>query len=786
MGRPCKCCQNVEECTGTRVFNSKAIPAPNNPDSIIGFEDQWDILRGDPFIASRGGVLLGNPATQTLLVGYKQSMGDVIALHKTPMSTSKQVNILKLNASSPVGLSGEFATPGSFINLRSRASLNGQTGLRFAKPLPNEVGSERNFGDYLFFAKENSTGDFAEGWAIRVVVKCVKEINVRGLAQDSRGFSTAPEITKYGYQVDYQLFDTDGRKVANCLVYLPAYYDWSPFHGFNGEDAINALAPLNGATNAMDMRNKSPLSKLIFTEPTEDGSVGKIISQVDNSKVFDPDNGQQIPGRVNLMGTYADPNDMIGGILNNIYIESRCDSDYVQFWVSQPSNLLVLGYWGGHGNNPVVKGDSIYPSDLFGIRDRDLSHTAPRNDFEFLLFDHKIPDSERPGNRWGFRQAQGVNYEVLEENPETEQDGNPNIFRQSFENNTHASFNFKNALMTQGSVIGTGNDSILTGDRWATGSNLGICDPCYKSMTYGSNTRNLPTPIFKIIIEDFPEESYSNGAGTDTPNASYAFNVGYQYDIDTNLNGTYYVSNPASQGSVGCASKVQPESPASICGFRNMLLSLNAGRYTTYDSGTVRSGKFPNYDYKMVRGGYRAGGEISLDFFTPHIFFSGVERFIEYFGYYTTGSLPPFPSVRFDTYLQSGWYIEMAGLQGSAYSPYHQGAQGTSQPLSPVCRNASLSENFRDNRTLRQRYGFPIRAMFSNSETNTNSIKGMDIFSSTRYLDFIFENADFGDGTLRPALVRKSKVGGFYRDPISYSPIDRATIKIFMVSEEGE
>jgi hypothetical protein len=789
MGRPCKCCQNVEECTVTRVFNSKAIFEPNNPFFPSGYEDQWDILRGDPFIASSEGILLGNPATQTLFVGYKQSMGDVIALHKTPMSTSREVNILKLNTSSPANFT---AIPGSFINLRSRASLNTQKGLRFAKPLPNQIGSERNFGDYLFFAKENSTGDFAEGWAIRVVVKCVKEINVRGLVQDFRLKSTAPEVTKYGYEVDYQLFNTDGRKVANCLVYLPAYYDWSPFHGFNGENSINALAgstlvgPGGGSTNQADVTGNA--GKITITEPTDGFPI--FISQTDNSKIFDPDNGQQIQGRANLVGIYADPNDMIGGILNNIYIESRCDSDYVQFWVSQPSNSLVFGL----GSNSIVKSESIYPSNLLGIGDTD--HGRSQNAFEFLLFDHKIPDFERPGNRWGFRQADGVKYEVVEENPETEQDGNPNIFRKSFANNTHASFNYKNALMTQGYVSGAGSDSILSGDKGFSGPTgqeyNSLCDPCFKSVTYGSNITNLPTPIFKIVIEDFPEESYSNGsANPDIPNANYGDTVGYSYNIRSNLNGTYYVSNPASQGSLGCASKGQPD-PASVCGFRNMLLSLNAGSYTIFDSGVERDGEFPDYDYRLVNGGFKFGGEISLDFFTPHIFFSGKEQFIEYRQFYNQGRLTsrPTPTNVLYEYIQSGWYIEMAGLKGSSYSPYHQGAQGVSEPLSPVCRNAAPSENQDIAKLLRQRYGFPIKAMFSNSRTTTNDIgpRFQSLVQLGDYLDFIFDNVDFGDGTFRPALIRRSRVpdSGFYTDPRSYSPIDRATIKIFMVSEEGE
>ena len=281
----------------------------------------------------------------------------------------------------------------------------------------------------------------------------------------------------------------------------------------------------------------------------------------------------------------------------------------------------------------------------------------------------------------------------------------------------------------------------------------------------------------------------------------------YEYNITSSINGTYYVTNGASLGRIGCSDGelLDGGQGTSICGLPNTLLAIDCGDYKIFDT-EINDGKITRAGELTSIGGRYRHGKITLDFFTPHVFFTGVEGLMDGLETYSRGWRLSPPVTRVDTYLHKNWYVEMAGLGGPSYfggpkTRYYKanikGGAGGPKYDSPICRNASPSTNLGINNILRRRNGFPIRAIFSNSTPSSNDILKYDTYDQNQfhYLDFVFEKVDFGGGQFRPCLHRRSRVksGNYWngtswvpRVPENWSPIDRATVKIFMVSEVGE
>jgi len=219
MGRPCKCCES-EDCTLSDLVNFKLLTDPDaiqrNKENIElrksqgrfvdPFEEftneggigppiaaganelRWDVLRGSANLSDLGAYSFDKNYTD-LILSYTGE--DFVALHKTPMSVSREIN-------------------------RMRLGLNFDVNYHQQRYEGAEVGLKHIMGDIMFFAKETGRNDFAEGWSLRIESTVATNLNyISG---------------KYvqGYDVDFMLLDENGSTVMSKRMYyadLPVYSD---------------------------------------------------------------------------------------------------------------------------------------------------------------------------------------------------------------------------------------------------------------------------------------------------------------------------------------------------------------------------------------------------------------------------------------------------------------------------------------------------------------------------------------------------------------------------------
>ena len=217
MGRPCKCCES-EDCTLSDLVNFKLLTDPDaiqrNKENIElrksqgrfvdPFEEftneggigppiaaganelRWDVLRGSANLSDLGAYSFDKNYTD-LILSYTGE--DFVALHKTPMSVSREIN-------------------------RMRLGLNFDVNYHQQRNEGAEVGLKHIMGDIMFFAKETGRNDFTEGWSLRIESTVATNLNYKS--------------GKYvqGYDVDFILLDENGSTVISKRMYyvdLPKY-----------------------------------------------------------------------------------------------------------------------------------------------------------------------------------------------------------------------------------------------------------------------------------------------------------------------------------------------------------------------------------------------------------------------------------------------------------------------------------------------------------------------------------------------------------------------------------
>lgn len=537
MGRPCKCCES-EDCTLSDLVNFKLLTdegaIQRNKENIelrksqgrfvdpfeeftnaggigppipVGANElQWDILRGSANLSDLGAYSFNKNYTD-LILSYTEE--DFVALHKTPMSVSREINRIRLGLNFNVNYHQQkaagIAVGGGII-------------------MGAEVGLKHIMGDIMFFAKEDrGRNDSVQGWSFRIESTVATNLNYGQTGQE-RDINNDGVINEFdemgkfaqGYDVDFILLDENGSPVMSKRMY---YVDLPhvPSGSLNGSrlfaDCDGFELDLNGPRGEADTNN--------------DGT----INESDETEGW------------NSLRTRSN--------ISAVHIETRCDSDTVEFWLNQNA--------------------------------------------EFLLFTYDIPQHRRPGNRWGVRKT-----DFGDERPIISGGGGmiagsdigAGVFYPS----------------TRGIVVGMGESAATDGEKafsinaatWFNSSNLVECDSCYQTLFFENGFGGIPQTIMKIVIEDYPTEAYSFFSGgsnyqfldwdsglhsyTDSEtfkNLGVSFTaLGSRRSITDftpggNVNGTYYVGPDFA----GCPDE---DSEQRFCGLPNILLKLTGGSFTTF------------------------------------------------------------------------------------------------------------------------------------------------------------------------------------------------------------
>lgn len=398
-----------------------------------------------------------------------------------------------------------------------------------------EVGLKHITGDIMFFAKETGRNDSVKGWSLRIESTVATNLNY-GQTGQSRDINSDGVINEFdemgkfaqGYDVDFILLDENGSPVMSKRMY---YVDLPEYSDFDITNIFAGIGP-----NFADF---GPF----------DSDITPLLGQADtnNDGTINESDGGGKGARLQVSAN-----------ISAVHIETRCDSDTVEFWLNQNA--------------------------------------------EFLLFTYDIPQHRRPGNRWGVRKT-----DFGDERPIIYGGGGMiaggdiagGVFYPS----------------TRGIVVGMGESAATDGEKafsinaatWFDSSNLVECDSCYQTLFFENGFGGIPQTIMKIVIEDYPTEAYSffsnryyldddfkfldwdSGFYTYTDSETFK-NLGVSYTAlgsrrsitdftpGGSVNGTYYVGPDF----VGCPDE---DSEQRFCGLPNILLKLTGGSFTTFRMG---------------------------------------------------------------------------------------------------------------------------------------------------------------------------------------------------------
>ena len=260
MGRPCKCCES-EDCTLSDLVNFKLLTDPDaiqrNKENIelrksqgrfvdpfeeftnaggigppipVGANElQWDILRGSANLSNLGAYSFNRNYTD-LILSYTEE--DFVALHKTPMSVSREINRIRL------GLNFD-------VNYHRQINEGAEVGLKHI------------MGDIMFFAKETGRNDSVKGWSLRIESTVATNLNY------------AQGKFAQGYDVDFILLDDNGSVVMSKRMY---YVDLPDVRSdsLNGSrlfaDCDGFELDLNGPRGEADTNNDGRIDESDETE----------------------------------------------------------------------------------------------------------------------------------------------------------------------------------------------------------------------------------------------------------------------------------------------------------------------------------------------------------------------------------------------------------------------------------------------------------------------------------------------------------------------------------------
>jgi len=367
MGRPCKCCES-EDCSLYDLVNFKLLTDPDaiqrnkenielrksqgrfvdpfeeftNSDPVysdqyppipLGANElQWDVFRGSAELSKLYPPTTDDPFGinyRRLILSYTGE--DFVALHKTPMSVSREINRMRLGLNFDVNY--------------HKSTFGGV-----------EVGTKHILGDLLFFAKENATLDFAEGWSLRIESTVATQVDYLSLQYPYN--QQYDEKFVHGYDIDFTLFDENGNGVLSERIF---YIDRPSL----------SVSDISGTGGSFDRYGdwETYSNQEAVTAPFD---------------VF----AESICGGFDFLSFVQFGNYLaVDNNISAIHIETRCGSDTVEFWLNQNGEFLLFSYdipqhrrpgnrWGvrqadsgsergDNADDPVgddIKGGVFYPS----------------------------------------------------------------------------------------------------------------------------------------------------------------------------------------------------------------------------------------------------------------------------------------------------------------------------------------------------------------------------------------------------------------------------------------
>jgi len=597
MGRPCTCCgddcqakmltnfvfldreedraKNIEDIESRRLAGEYVDPFElftkddkiNNSIPAGANKLQWDVIRGNPILSPPltpmkygwdiQGQGIGDEVDRIKLLyhhlyfGYTETSQGVIALHKVPMSTSKDTNILRFDLRSSQTANEGYGATNDFFNylhFDERGAVGGGITQRgYSEQLPNgiQIGDKRIWGDYLFFADRRSGANFADGWSFRIEATAVDNV-VDTQMEVWSGTGYIPT-----YEIAFKLFNERGVLVNERIIY--SITQKRTYEDFTIDDY--SWTSFTNKEQEYEQNNWGNYPKEGFIESFFDKENQYSFDDVSEDISLDGVNGLNDP-----FPSFC-----------RLYIEDRCGSDAIDFFIKMGKENT---YETNHVDNPLK---------------------------EFHLFSHDIPKANRPGNLWGFKQPD-QDYVTI---PSRRQDAPESAVLVPPE--TYLNYNF-NSLAYRGFVIGSGESSSVDGEKfdidlWNTlpskyrsGDYLDkLCDPCFTS-SVNNGWSPIPAPVYKIEVSNYPTEPYtfvsagcflyfgwdkSYGTNLDVAGLQQLYRSSrlecyVDWTPGEDINGTYYIGPDF----VGCPDNLSKQK---VCGVPNILLNLDGGSFNSFE-----------------------------------------------------------------------------------------------------------------------------------------------------------------------------------------------------------